>query len=65
MIEIVNKGPFRGTSPANYEVSINGKLIVRFQHTPVEGLAVCLAKAALAVREHLDAGSEHGSEEAH
>ena len=34
----------------HYEVRINQRAITTFTHTPADGLAVCLARAAEAVR---------------
>jgi len=52
MIAIVNRGPMRAGPNGwrNYEVKINASVICRFRHKREDGLAVCLEKAALAVR---------------
>lgn len=53
MIAIINRGP-QTDDPGgerNYEVKINHKSIAKFKHYRRDGLAVCLEKAAMAVRE--------------
>lgn len=53
MIAIVNVGP-KTNDPGderNYEVRINQDVVATFRHFRRDGLAVCLEKAAQAVRE--------------
>jgi len=50
MVSIVNVSSGRSSVWLNdYEVRINQEVIARFQHRGVEGLTVCLQKAAAAV----------------
>lgn len=52
-IHIINRGP-QTEDPGgerNYDVKINHKHIVSFKHCRRDGLAVCLERAAKAVRE--------------
>lgn len=48
MITIKNIGPYGGPSEeeCNYELRINDALMVKFQHRPSDGLAICLRQAA-------------------
>jgi hypothetical protein len=52
-IVICNRGPVNETGRGirNYELVIQGKSICRFKHRREDGLAVCLEKAAKAVRK--------------
>ena len=53
MIAIVNKGPHTDDKGGerNYTVQINNKVITTFKHKRKDGLAVCLEKAAEAVKK--------------
>ena len=52
MIAITNLGPSGRTEDERfYELRINRDLIVTFTHERSQGLAVCLERAAAAVRE--------------
>ena len=59
MIAIINTGRFPSNrhpaderQPRIYNVQINKELITTFEHDRVDGLAVCLEKAAKAVEQH-------------
>ena len=55
MIAIINRGPTDNTTDERvYEVKINHELICEFKHNRSDGLAVCLEKAAKAVKEGCD-----------
>ena len=54
MIAIINRGELKGEDPltglTEYTVGINYRVLVKFTHKRSDGLAVCLDKAAEAVR---------------